>query len=88
MNGFTREAPVALRVLLEDALKHAFDCDEAGRGATLESLAGAIGKSREEAATALGELRARGLVGLWFCDAEFVDACSHGAARRGLDLQP
>ena len=62
MDGFTREAPGALRVLLEDALKHAFDCDEAGRGATLESLAGAMGKSREEAATALGELRARGLL--------------------------
>ncbi|MGA0854390.1 MAG: DtxR family transcriptional regulator [Luteolibacter sp.] len=62
MDGFTREAPGALRVLLEDALKHAFDCEESGRSATVDSLAGAMGKSRKEAATTLGELRARGLL--------------------------
>lgn len=49
------------RVRLEDALKHLLDCDESGRGATVDSLAGALTQSRGEAAEVLGQLRARGL---------------------------
>jgi DtxR family Mn-dependent transcriptional regulator len=49
------------RVRIEDALKHLLDSDESGRGATMESLAGALGRSRKGAAELLGDLRARGL---------------------------
>ena len=33
---------------MEDALKHLLDCDESGRGATVESLAGALARSRRQ----------------------------------------
>jgi len=46
---------------MEDALKHLLDCDESGRGATLESLAGALSHTRKHAAEILGQLRGRGL---------------------------
>jgi DtxR family Mn-dependent transcriptional regulator len=49
------------RVRLEDALKHLLECDEAGRGATVDSLAGALTRPRGEAAEILGQLRGRGL---------------------------
>lgn len=50
-----------MRIQLEDALKHLLDCDESGRGATVDSLAGALARSRRHAAEILGHLRARGL---------------------------
>ncbi|MCB1098947.1 MAG: FeoA domain-containing protein [Verrucomicrobiae bacterium] len=50
-----------MRVQLEDALKHLLNCDESGRGATVDSLAGALGKSQRHAAEILGHLRGRGL---------------------------
>ncbi len=46
---------------MEDGLKHMLDVEESGRGATLESLAGALSGSRVEAAEILGQLRGRGL---------------------------
>lgn len=49
------------RVRQEDALKHLLDCDESGRGATVDSLAGALTQPRGEAAEILGQLRGRGL---------------------------
>ncbi|MGD9746027.1 MAG: FeoA domain-containing protein [Verrucomicrobiales bacterium] len=60
--GFFRKHEVATtRIQLEDALKHLLDCDESGRGATVESLAGSLDRSRREAAEILGQLRGRGL---------------------------
>ena len=50
-----------MRIQLEDALKHLLDCDESDRGATVESLAGALSRSRRHAAEILGHLRGRGL---------------------------
>lgn len=50
------------RIQIEDALKHLLDCDESGRGATVESLAGALERvGRQKAAEILGQLRGRGL---------------------------
>lgn len=49
------------RILVEDALKHLLDCCEAGRGATLESLAGALARPRDMAGEIMGTLRSRGL---------------------------
>ena len=42
-------------------MKHLLDCDESGRGATVESLAGSLGRPRRQAAEILGLLRGRGL---------------------------
>jgi DtxR family Mn-dependent transcriptional regulator len=61
MIRFQRESSGAVRIQLEDALKHLLDCDEAGRGATVESLAGAMSWKRPRAAEILGHLRGRGL---------------------------
>ncbi len=61
MKLFDKSSPGALRVRLEDALKHLLDCDESGRGATVDSLAGALSRPRGEAAEILGQLRGRGL---------------------------
>ncbi|MBC8126587.1 MAG: FeoA domain-containing protein [Gloeobacteraceae cyanobacterium ES-bin-144] len=51
----------ATRIQLEDSLKHLLDCDESGRGATVDSLAGSLDKSRSHAADVLGLLRSRNL---------------------------
>ncbi len=61
MSRFQRESPAANRIQLEDALKHLLDCDESGRGATVDSLAGALSRSRRHAAEILGHLRGREL---------------------------
>jgi DtxR family Mn-dependent transcriptional regulator len=61
MRLFEKSSPGTLRVRLEDALKHLLDCDESGRGATVDSLAGALCRPRGEAAEILGQLRGRGL---------------------------
>jgi DtxR family Mn-dependent transcriptional regulator len=61
MKQISPETAVAKRVRLEDALKHLLDCDEGGRGATVDSLAGALQWPRKLAAEILGELRGRGL---------------------------
>jgi DtxR family transcriptional regulator, Mn-dependent transcriptional regulator len=61
MKWFQKIAASDPRVRLEDALKHLLECDEAGRGATVDSLAGALGRPRGEAAEVLGQLRGRGL---------------------------
>ncbi len=50
------------RVLVEDALKHLFDCEYKGRVASLESLSGALAISRARAAEVLARLEARELV--------------------------
>ncbi len=63
MKRFPKSQAESSRERIEDALKHLLDCDESGRGATLESLAGALGKPRQVAAEVLGELRGRGLAG-------------------------
>lgn len=63
MKRLPRNQAESSRVRIEDALKHVLDSDESGRGATVESLAGAMGKSRAMAAELLGQLRARGLAG-------------------------
>jgi DtxR family Mn-dependent transcriptional regulator len=61
MTPFRRDSGSSQRVRLEDALKHLLDCDESGRGTTVESLAGALSRPRDEAAEILGQLRGRGL---------------------------
>jgi DtxR family transcriptional regulator, Mn-dependent transcriptional regulator len=61
MMRFQKDNPATVRIELEDALKHLLDCDESGRGATIDSLAGALARSRRTAAEILGLLRARGL---------------------------
>lgn len=61
MSKFQKESPAAIRIQLEDALKHLLDCDESGRGATVDSLAGALSRRRRQAAEILGHLRGRGL---------------------------
>ena len=61
MPPFRKESETAQRERLEDALKHLLDCDESGRGATVDSLAGALARPRDEAAEVLGLLRGRGL---------------------------
>lgn len=61
MKPLRRDKAGAVRIQMEDALKHLLDCDESGRGATVESLAGALGKPRQTAAEILGLLRSRGL---------------------------
>lgn len=61
MSRAKHDSANVLRIQLEDALKHLLDCDEAGRGATIESLAGALGRPRRKAADILGQLRARNL---------------------------
>lgn len=61
MKWFKKIAVSDPRVRLEDALKHLLECDEAGRGATVDSLSGALTRPRDEAAEILGQLRGRGL---------------------------
>lgn len=61
MNPFRKQPAASSREQMEDALKHLLDCDESGRGATVESLAGALSRPRKEAAEILGQLRGRGL---------------------------
>ena len=61
MRHIRKESTDAQRIQLEDALKHLLDCDESGRGATVESLAGALSRSRSRSAELLGNLRGRGL---------------------------
>lgn len=61
MNRFSKDTAATVRIQMEDALKHLLDCDESGRGATIESLAGSLSKSRKQAAEILGLLRSRGL---------------------------
>ena len=61
MSRLEKESAGTVRIQLEDALKHLLDCDESGRGATVDSLAGSLGRSRRNAAEILGLLRGRGL---------------------------
>ena len=50
------------RVLLEDAVKHIYTCERAGRACSLESLAGRLEVSRTRAAALLSRLTAMALV--------------------------
>lgn len=50
------------RVRIEDALKHLYDCEYAHPAATLESLAGSLEVSRDEAARLIARLETLGLV--------------------------
>jgi len=61
MNLFRKKSAVSSRERMEDALKHLLDCEQSERGATVESLAGALGKPQKSAAEILGQLRAAGL---------------------------
>lgn len=61
MKSFRKDSTASSRELMEDALKHLLDCDQSGRGATVESLAGALGKPQKKSAEILGQLRGRGL---------------------------
>jgi len=61
MNPFRKDPSAYSRGQLEDALKHLLDCDESGRGATVDSLAGALSRPRGQVAEILGQLRSRGL---------------------------
>jgi len=49
-------------VLVEDTLKHLYDCEYKGRTATVESLAGAVAISSGQAAEFLAHLESLGLV--------------------------
>jgi DtxR family Mn-dependent transcriptional regulator len=55
---------VTERVRIEDALKHLYNCEYAGRACTVESLAGALEVTRDRAVRLLGRLEERGL-GRW-----------------------
>src|SRR5512139_3468179 len=57
-----RNRQLSERVLLEDALKHLHRSETHGREATLQSLAGALSISTNQAARLLQDLQARGLV--------------------------
>ncbi len=57
-----RRREAAERISLEDALKHLYDCERAGRSCTLESLAGALESSRDSAARLLTSLEGLDLV--------------------------
>ena len=59
---FARVALLTERVRLEDALKHVYTWEEAGRVSTLESLAGRLEVSRARAATLLQRLTELGLI--------------------------
>jgi len=59
---FARVALLTERVRLEDALKHVYTWEEAGRVTTLESLAGRLEVSRARAATLLQRLTDLGLI--------------------------
>jgi DtxR family Mn-dependent transcriptional regulator len=50
------------RVLIEDALKHLFDCEYKGKTASLESLAGVLSSTGGRAAEIVGRLQERELV--------------------------
>lgn len=50
------------RVLVEDALKHLFDCEYRGLDATLHSVSGSLGVTGRRASEVLGGLEARELV--------------------------
>ncbi|HSN74995.1 MAG TPA: iron dependent repressor, metal binding and dimerization domain protein [Anaerolineae bacterium] len=50
------------RVRTEDALKHIHKCEMHGRRPTLESLAGALQLSTDDAAQLLGHMQSRGLI--------------------------
>ncbi len=57
-----RARKVTKRVLREDALKHIHRCERHGRIPSVESLAGAMQISADEAASLLSELEAHGLL--------------------------
>jgi len=61
MKPFRKNPTASSRERMEDALKHLLDCDQSERGATVESLAGALGKPQKISAEILGQLRGRGL---------------------------
>lgn len=61
MNRLDHDSAGAVRIHLEDALKHLLDCDQSGRGATVGSLAGSLERPLRHAAEILGLLRGRGL---------------------------
>ncbi|MFH1067890.1 MAG: FeoA domain-containing protein [bacterium] len=52
------------RALLEDALKHAFECEYQKRPATADSLAGALSLSREQAASLVARIQTGGWAAL------------------------
>ena len=52
------------RVLIEDALKHIYVCENQGRVPTVESLAGALSISMDKASTILEIAQVRGLISL------------------------
>jgi DtxR family Mn-dependent transcriptional regulator len=58
---FARMLRLTDRVLMEDALKHLFDCETRGTPATLESLAGAVETSRSRALRVAARLESLGL---------------------------
>jgi DtxR family Mn-dependent transcriptional regulator len=57
-----RRREAAERISLEDALKHLYDCERAGRPCTLESLAGVLESSRDSTARLLTSLEGLGFV--------------------------
>jgi DtxR family Mn-dependent transcriptional regulator len=59
-----RSRKVTARVLAEDALKHIHRCERHGRRPSLDSVAGALQVSDDDAASLLSDLEDRGLVSL------------------------
>jgi DtxR family Mn-dependent transcriptional regulator len=59
-----RARKVTARVLAEDALKHLHRCERHGRRPSLDSVAGALQVSDDDAAALLADLETRGLVTL------------------------
>ena len=62
--SFVRARHATQRVLMEDALKHMFDCESKGRQGSIASLSGVLNVTRNRAAELLGLLEAAELVTL------------------------
>ena len=71
--SFVRARHATQRVLMEDALKHMFDCESKGRLGSIASLSGVLNVTRNRAAELLGLLEAAELVTLAAGEYELSD---------------
>jgi DtxR family Mn-dependent transcriptional regulator len=71
--SFVRARHATQRVLMEDALKHMFDCESKGRQGSIASLSGVLNVTRNRAAELLGLLEAAELVTLASGEYELSD---------------
>jgi DtxR family Mn-dependent transcriptional regulator len=71
--SFVRARHATQRVLMEDALKHMFDCESKGRQGSIASLSGVLNVTRNRAAELLGLLESAELVTLASGEYELSD---------------